>query len=184
MTTAERRRRDSPPARFATAPASFDLPCAVDEALARLRGAVRRSALTRWSEPGLVGQATRDAVRVRWHPGGREFLPMVFDGHFSERDGTAVLEGHYRHARGTKLVCNFFLGFCVLLLVFGIMGMTLLWTIGQGDGTDKWLTSAILVALIGVGAVVLLKGRLPLRPAECDELAGAIRTALRITPAR
>lgn len=178
MTTADRSRGESRHPRFPTAPASFDLPCAVDEALARLRGTVRRSALTRWGEPGLVGRATRDAVRVRWHPGGREFLPVVFDGHFSERDGAAVLEGHYRHARGTKVICNFFLGFCVLLVVFGIMGLMLLWTVGPGAGGDTWLTSAILLALIGVGAVALLKGRLPLRPADCDELGGAIRTAL------
>jgi hypothetical protein len=182
MTTADALRRGSGQARFATEPAAFDLPCAIDEALLRLRGAVRRSALSRWSEPGLVGHATRDNVRVRWH-GGRRLLPVVFDGHFSERNGVAVLEGHYRHARGTKLVCNFLLGFCVVLVVFGIMGMTLLWTVGQ-DAADKWLTTAILIALIGVGALALLKGRLPLRPAECDELGGAIRSALRSSPAR
>src|SRR5687767_4482401 len=86
-------------ARFPTAPAAFELPCAIDEALLRLRGAVRRSALTRWSEPGLVGHATRDGVRVRWYGGGRELLPVVFDGHFAERPGGPVLEGHYRHAQ-------------------------------------------------------------------------------------
>lgn len=93
-----------------------------------------------------------------------------------------MLEGHYRHATSTTLVCNFFLGFCVRLLVFGIMGMTLLWTIGQGAAGGMWLTTVFLLALIGVSALALLKGRRPLRPA--DDLSGAIRSALRIAPAR
>lgn len=109
---------------------------------------------------------------------------MVFDGRFSEQAGGPVLEGHYRHATRTKVVCNFFLGFCVLLVVFGIMGMTLLWTVGAGSSAGTWLTSAILLALIGVGALALLRGRLPLRPGECDELGTAIRNALRSAPAR
>ena len=153
----------------------------MDEALGGLRATVRPSALTRWSEAGLVGHATREAVRVRWHPGRRDIIPVIFDGQFSEREGAVVLEGHYRHARGTKLACNFLLAFCLLLVVFGVMGMTLLWTVGQAAG-DRWLSSAILLSFIGVGALGLLKGRLPLRPADCEELGGAIRTALRIAP--
>jgi hypothetical protein len=184
MTTTRRRRHRSTQARFPTETAAFEAHCAVDEALLRLHTVVRRSALTRWREPGLVGRASREAVRVRWHPGGREFLPIVFDGHWSERAGGSVLEGHYRHATSTKLVCNFFLGFCVLLLVFGIMGMTLLWTIGQGEGGGKWLATVFLLALIGVSALALLKGRLPLRPENRDALSGAIRSALQIAPAR
>lgn len=184
MTTTDAPRLRSGHARFPTAPASFDLPCAADEALRRLRGAVRRSALTRWSEPGLVGHATREGVRVRWYGGRRELLPVVFDGHFTERPEGAVLEGHYRHALRTKLVCNFVLGLCVVILVFGIMGMTLLWMIGSGAAADRWLTSVIVLGLIGVSALALLKGRLPLRPAHCDELSGAIRSALQIAPAR
>jgi hypothetical protein len=184
MTTADARDRDRQHTRFATEPASFDLPCAVDEALQRLRGVVRRSALTRWSEPGLVGYATRDGVRVRWYSGSRALLPVIFDGHFTERPGGTVLEGHYRHARRTKVVCNFFLLLSVVVLVFGIMGMTLLWTIGSGSAADRWLASVIVLAFVGGSALALLKGRLPLRPADCDELSGAIRNALRIAPAR
>ena len=71
-----------------------------------------------------------------------------------------------------------------MLIVFGIMGMTLLWTIGVGPGADRWLASAILVALVGIGGLALLKGRVPLRAAECDELGAAIRSALRVAPAR
>ena len=181
MRTADAARGGPRHSRFPTEAASFALPCAVEEALTRLRATVRRSALSRWSEPGLVGHATRDGVRVRWHPGGRDFMPVVFDGHFDERNGTPILAGHYRHARGTKAVCNFVLGFCVLLVIFGIMGLTLLWTIGQGTAAEKLLTTAILAAMIGVGAVALLKGRLPLRSIECDELGTAIRSALRIS---
>src|SRR5688572_28685445 len=109
MTTASRSRRAARRARFPTAPASFELPCAGDEALRRLRGAVRRSALTRSSEPGLVGHATHEGVRVRWYSGRRGYLPVVFDGRFTERPEGVVLEGHYRHAQRTKLVCNFVL---------------------------------------------------------------------------
>ena len=114
MTTAEAPRRASRRARVPTAPASFDVPCAVDEALRR----------------------------------------------------------------------NLILGFSVVLIVFGIMGMTRLWTIGVGPGADRWLASAILVALVGIGGLALLKGRVPLRVAKCDELGAAIRSALRVAPAR
>jgi hypothetical protein len=184
MTTTRRRRHPSPHARFPSEPAAFDVPCALEEALRRLHTVVRRSALSRWSEPGLVGRASREAVRVRWYSGSRAYLPVVFDGHFTERPDGVVLAGHYRHARRTKLVCNFVLGLCVLVLVFGIMGMTVLWTIGTGAAADRWLASVILLGLIGISALALLKGKLPLRAQDCDELSGAIRTALQIAPAR
>jgi uncharacterized membrane protein YqjE len=169
MTTTDAPRRRSGHACFPTAPASFDLPCA------RTKRCVACAA---------PSAATREGVRVRWYGGRRELLPVVFDGHFTERPEGAVLEGHYRHARRTKLVCNFVLGLCVVILVFGIMGMTLLWMIGSGAAADRWLTSVIVLGLIGVSALALLKGRLPLRPAHCDELSGAIRSALQIAPAR
>ena len=72
----------------------------------------------------------------------------------------------------------------MVILVFGIMGMTLLWTIGSGAAADRWGTSLFVLGLIGVSALALLKGRLPLRPAHCDELSGAIRSARHIAPAR
>jgi hypothetical protein len=73
MTTTKRRRHPSPHARFPTATAAFDVPCAVDEALLHLHTVVRRSALSRVSEPGLVGRASREAVRVRWYSGTRAY---------------------------------------------------------------------------------------------------------------
>ena len=183
MTIARAPQTEVQHARFPTAPAVFEVPCAVDEALSRLNGAVRRSALSRPSEPGLVGHASRQEVRVRWYSGRREYTPIVFDGRFTERPGGVVLEGHYRHATRTKVVCNFILAFCVLVLVFAIMGMTLLWTIGQ-RAADRGLTSAVLLGLIGISAFILLRGRLSLRPERCDGLSGAIRSALAIAPAR
>src|SRR5687767_10197598 len=122
MTTADATPRASQPARFPTTPASFTLPCAADEALRRLRGVVRRSALVKVGKPGLVGRVSPDGVRVRWSPGGRELFPVVFDGRFSEQASGPVLEGHYRHATSTKMLCNLVLGLCVVLIVFGIMG--------------------------------------------------------------
>jgi hypothetical protein len=104
---------------FATRPASFRAPCALDEAVERLRAVTKSGPWRAWWDATpecLVGKVLRDAVVVRWYRGLRARSEQ-FCGAFSKPGEAVVLEGRFQHATGERWILVVFVALCGILFM-------------------------------------------------------------------
>jgi xanthosine utilization system XapX-like protein len=103
---------------YESTPAEFRSSYVLEEAVARLRAATKRSAFSALDQTQAVGKVSADRVHLqRIIPMVRNSFKPFFTGHFEVREGLAVLTGHFGMSMPVRIFMTFWLGMVALVAV-------------------------------------------------------------------
>jgi hypothetical protein len=89
---------------YESTPAEFRSAYGIEESVARLQAATKRSAFSAIGEAAAVGKVSRDGVRLqRVTPMVRNSFKPFFVGRFKSRDGVTLLSGRFGMSLFTKI---------------------------------------------------------------------------------
>jgi hypothetical protein len=131
---------------YESTPAEFRSAFGIEESVARLRAATKRSVFSALSETAAVGKVSENSVRLqRAIPMvGNSFKPF-FLGRFESREGKAVLVGRFTMLPIVKLFMTFWFGFVTLTSAAFLFG-----------ANSTIPAPAILVPLVMIGGGVAM----------------------------
>lgn len=137
---------------YGSTPAEFKSDYSLEDSIARLRAATRRSVFQALGEPAAVGRVNPSSVRLK------RVIPMVgnsfkpfFVGHFETRNGGVYLVGRFSMLWFSKAVMTAWLGF---MLTFAIVGAILTYRTGRAP----WLSLGG-IGMFGAGLFLVTIGK-------------------------
>jgi hypothetical protein len=139
---------------YGSSPADFVSVFGVEESVARLANATKRSVFQAIAEQAAVGEVSRERVRLsRVRPFVGNSFRTFYVGEFVETDGRVRLQGRFTLSRGTKAFMTLWFG---LVLVWTALALT--YAILAEDA-EAWLFPLAGVAMLaaGLGLLVLFK---------------------------
>jgi hypothetical protein len=140
---------------YPSRPASFAAPGTVDQAVQRLRGAVKRIALQTPFREALVGKVTPSRVVLSRHqPWKRNSFSPTFVGRFVQQPDGIRLEGAFTLHPLVKWFMRLWFSF-LLLFLFAVLGRI----VTQPRMGEELLLVVIILAMIGFGAGMVRMGR-------------------------
>ena len=140
---------------YPSRPASFAALGTVDQAVRRLRGAVKRVALQTPFREGLVGKVTPSrGVLTRHRPWKRNSFSPTFVGRFVQLPGGARLEGVFTLHPMVKWFMRLWFSF-LLLFLFAVVGRI----VTQPRMGEELLLVVIIQAMIAFGTGMVRMGR-------------------------
>jgi hypothetical protein len=139
---------------YESTPAEFRSAYGIEESVARLQAATKRSAFSAIGEAAAVGKVSPGQVRLqRVTPMGRNSFKPFFVGRFESRDGITLLTGQFGMSLFTKMFMTFWLG---LVALFGVGFL-----VGSLSATASYPRQVVigpfLMLIAGLGLVALGK---------------------------
>jgi hypothetical protein len=137
---------------YGSVPAQWECAYGLDESVARLRAATRKSVFSMLTEPAAVGKVTELRVSLqRVIPMVRNSFKPFFFGQFVTRDGRVFLTGRFTMHVMVKVFMSFWFGF-LALAVIGSVASALLAPAGRGPGF-LFLVFPLGMCAFGLGLV-------------------------------
>jgi hypothetical protein len=119
---------------YGSVPAQWECAYGLDESVARLRAATRKSLFSVLAEPAAVGKVTEMRVSLqRVIPMVRNSFKPFFFGQFVTREGRVFLTGRFTMHGTVKVFMSFWFGF-LALTVIGSVAAALVAPAGRGPG--------------------------------------------------
>src|SRR5438045_8687206 len=168
---------------FATRAASFRAPCALDEAVERLRAVTKSGPWRAWWDATpecLVGKVSQDAVVVGWYRGPRARAEQ-FRGAFSKAGEAVVLEGRFQHATGERWLLVVAVALCGIFLVTSASGLAIVLIVNL-PFADRLVSASFLAALTATTTAALFFATQPLSEGAIERTSQAIRQAFDPNP--